>query len=68
MSGSRNRRVARMEHDRRPRTRTFYLWRDAPRESAEAAIMRHFPKGAPPGAELVICSWLTGDEPESADA
>jgi hypothetical protein len=68
MSGSRNRRVARMEHDRRPRTRTFYLWRDAPRESAAAAIMRRFPKGAPPGAQLVICSWQAGDGRESADA
>jgi hypothetical protein len=57
MTGSRDRRLARLERNRRSRTRILYLWRDDPTESAAAAITRSFPKGPPPGTQLVICSW-----------
>ena len=62
MNPSRDRRLAKLERanleqEPRPRARTIYLWRDAPRESAEQAVARRCPNGAPAGARLVICSW-----------
>jgi hypothetical protein len=62
MNTSRDRRLARLEQaqlaqEPRPTDKIIYVWRDAPRESAEQAIARRCPNGVPPGACLVICSW-----------
>jgi len=57
MSGSHDRRLAKLERDRRSPTRIVYLWRDDPAISAQQLIARHFPKGLPPGVQVVICSW-----------
>jgi hypothetical protein len=67
MNASRDRRLARLEQakldqDHRPAAATLYVWRDAGTESAKQAIARRFPKGVPPGARLVICSWQAEDE------
>ena len=57
MSGSRGRRLARLERDLEPPARTMYVWRHVPAESREEAIARAFPEGVPPDVQLVICSW-----------
>jgi len=65
MNGSRDKRLATLEQARaehEQRSRTFCVWRDAPMETAKAAIARHFPKGVPAGARLVVCSWQVGGE------
>jgi len=61
MNTGRDKRLAKLEQKRRPRARTFYVWRDAPMETAKQAIARHFPEGVPAGARLVICSWQVGE-------
>ena len=63
MNGDRDKRLAKLEQDRRPAARILYVWRDAPRESTKEAIARCFPKGVPAGARLVICSWQVDGEP-----
>jgi hypothetical protein len=63
MNGGRDKRLAKLERHRRPPARTFYVWRNAPTESAKEAIARRFPEGIPPGARLVICSWQVANEP-----
>ena len=67
MNGNRDRRLARLEQahlEQEPETpaQILYVWRDAPRESADAAIARRFPKGVPAGRQLVICSWQIDGE------
>ena len=62
MNASHDRRIARLEQAkleqaRRPSARVFYVWRNAPMESAEEAIARTFPHGLPADARLVVCSW-----------
>ena len=62
MNASRDRRIARLEHakleqERRPAAKVFYVWRNAPTETTEEAIARTFPHGLPADARLVICSW-----------
>jgi hypothetical protein len=53
---------AKLERERRPSTNVFYVWRNAPAETAEAAIARTFPRGLPADAQLVICSWQVAGE------
>ena len=57
MNASHDRRIARLEQKRRPAANVFYVWRNAPMESAEEAIARTFPHGLPADARLVVCSW-----------
>jgi hypothetical protein len=63
MNTNRDRRIARLEQDRRPKGKIIYAWRDAPLESAKQAIARRCPKGVPSGARLVICSWRADGKP-----
>ena len=67
MNASHDRRLARLEQakleqERRPSARVFYVWRNAPAETTEEAIARHFPGGLPADARLVICSWQVAGE------
>jgi hypothetical protein len=64
MSGSKEKRVAELEQDRRPAPIVLYVWRDRPGETTEQAIARRFPDGVPAGARLVICSWRFAGEGE----
>jgi hypothetical protein len=62
MNASHDRRLARLEQAKlepaqRPSARVFYVWRNAPTETTEAAIARTFPHGLPADARLVVCSW-----------
>jgi hypothetical protein len=62
MNASHDRRIARLEQAKleregRPAANVFYVWRNAPMESAEEAIARRFPAGVPADARLVVCSW-----------
>jgi hypothetical protein len=70
MNASRDRRIARLERAKleregRPAANVFYVWRNAPTESAEEAIARRFPDGLPKDAQLVICSWQVAGSPEN---
>ena len=62
MNGRRDRRLAKLEQDRRPAVRILYVWRDGLMKSAKKTIARRFPKGLPAGARLVICSWQFDEE------
>jgi hypothetical protein len=62
MSASHDRRIARLEQERRPAAKVFYVWRNAPTETTEAAIARTFPHGLPADARLVVCSWQVAGE------
>ena len=61
MNASHDRRLTRLEQERRPATKVFYVWRNAPAESTKAAIARTFPRGLPADVRLVICSWQVGE-------
>jgi hypothetical protein len=50
MNASHDRRLARLEQKRQPAANVFYVWRNAPMESAEEAIARTFPHGVPADA------------------
>jgi len=60
MSGGHDRRLVKLERDRRSPARIVYLWRDSPARSRRQLIARRFPKGLPPGVRVVICSWQSG--------
>jgi len=63
MSGSRDKRLAKLERKRQPAGETFIVWLD--REAGwteEEAIARRFPEGEPPGAKIILLSWLTADD------
>ena len=62
MNASHDRRIARLERKRRPAANVFYVWRNAPTETTEAAIARTFPHGLPADARLVVCSWQVAGE------
>jgi hypothetical protein len=57
VNASRDRRLARLEQERRPAAKVFHVRRNAPTETTKAAIARTFPHGLPADARLVICSW-----------
>ena len=70
MNASHDRRLTRLEQAKqeregRPAARIFYVWRNRPAETAEAAIARTFPDGLPTDARLVICSWQVAGEREN---
>ena len=68
MSGSLDKRLAKLERKRQPAGKTFIVWLDrAAGWTEEEAIARRFPDGEPPGAKIVFISWLTGDDPDPAD-
>jgi hypothetical protein len=67
MSGSRQKRLAKLERKRRPAERGVLLWYDAARETAEQATARRFPEGVPPGVRLHIFRWLTKGESVPGD-
>jgi len=54
MSGNHNKRLVKLEQDRRPAAKVLYVWRDRPGETTAQAIARSFPDGVPEGARLVI--------------
>ena len=62
MNASHDRRIARLEQERRPAANVYYVWRNAPAETTEEAIARHFPGGLPADARLMICSWQVAGE------
>ena len=62
MNGSHEKRLAKLERERRPAANVLYVWRNAPTETTEEAIARSFPGGVPADACLVICSWQVAGE------
>jgi hypothetical protein len=68
MSGNRDKRLAKLERKRRPAGETFIVWRDRAKGwTEEEAIARRFPEGVPRGAQIVLFSWLTEDDPKVPD-
>jgi hypothetical protein len=57
MNASQDRRLTRLERERRTAARVMYVWRNSQTETTKAAIARRFPDGFPRDARLVICSW-----------
>ena len=63
MSGNKNKRLAKLEKKRQPAGQTFLVWRDrAAGWTVEEAIARRFPDGEPPGAKIIMFSWLLPGE------
>ena len=62
VNASHDRRLTKLEQERRPAANVLYVWRNAPAETTEEAIARHFPGGLPADARLVICSWQVAGE------
>ena len=65
MSGSQDKRIAKLEQERRPAARVLYVWRDRPGETTEQAIARSYPGGVPADARLIVFSWQFAGEGES---
>ena len=57
MNAGHDKRLAKLEQERRPSAKTLIVWRDRPGETTQQAIARSFPHGVPADARLVICSW-----------
>jgi hypothetical protein len=64
MNGSHDKRLAKLEQERRLAARVLHIWRDRPTETTKEAIARSFPGGVPADARLVICSWQIAGERE----
>jgi hypothetical protein len=72
-SGRQEKRIAKLEQERRPAAKVLCVWRDRPGETTAQAIARSFPDGVPAGARLAVCSFgglparprtrLTGSRP-----
>jgi hypothetical protein len=65
MNGGHDKRVAKLEQERRPAARVLYVWCNAPTETTDEAIARSFPAGVPADTRLVIFSWQVAGEGES---
>jgi hypothetical protein len=61
MSGSRDRRLAKLERRRPAAGGIVLVWRDKA-ESEAQAIARDFPDGVPPGVQPRIIRWLRPGE------
>ena len=65
MSGNKDKRLAKLER-KRPPARLVIVWRDrATGWTPEEAIARRFPDGVPPGAEIILFSWMLPGETEA---
>jgi hypothetical protein len=64
VNASHDRRLTKLEQERRPAANVLYVWRNAPTETTEEAIARAFPDGLPKDAQLVICSWQVAGKSE----
>ncbi len=65
MSGNKDKRLAKLER-KRPTGQTFIVWLDrAAGWTAEEAIARRFPDGEPPGAKIILVSWMLPGESEA---
>jgi hypothetical protein len=65
MNGGHDKRVAKLEQERRPAARVFFVWLDGPRQTTQQAIARRFPAGVPAHTRLVICSWRVAGQREN---
>ena len=68
MSGSREKRLAKLERKRQPKESTVLVWYDAEEETSEQAIAQRFPEGVPPGTRLIVLRWLTAEDGEAESA
>jgi hypothetical protein len=63
MSGNKNKRLAKLERKRQPAGETFMVWRDRAKGwTQEEALARRFPDGVPPGAKIIMFSWMLPGE------
>ncbi len=72
-SGRQEKRIAKLEQERRPAAKVLCVWRDRSGETTAQAIARSFPDGVPAGPRLAVCSFgglparprirLTGSRP-----
>jgi hypothetical protein len=62
MKAGHERRLAKLEQERRPAAEVLVIWWNAPQETREEAIARSFPDGVPADAEVVTVKWLLAGE------